>query len=197
MSLKRPFAYNTGSTINGTEQYGDLSVGVDDQAYSKNIGGVTWWMGPDEEIGYIIAKPVHNQNQPNPVGVSAGVSFSRSSNLTEESFLNLVNNLSFTGQTFTQGSTAKSWLEDNGYWTSYTVDTGGDTPQPPQTSPRDSATPTPTPTETSCFEYLTDENGNYITDENGNYIVLRELCVSATPTNTPTNTPTPTTTPTV
>ena len=69
------------------------------------------------------------------------------------------------------------------------------TPTPTKTSISNTPTPSVTPTETSCFEYLTDDNGNYITDDNSNLIILKELCVSPTP--TPTNTPTPTVTPTV
>ena len=187
MSLKRPFAYNTGSTINGTVQYGYLAVGFDSQTYANNIGGVKWWMGPDESRGYIIAKPIHDGTQPNPINIEAKVAFSRSLDLTEESFITLLNRLNFTGHTFTDGIEGKNWLEANGYWTSYTQT--GSQPQPPNT---------PTPSETPCFEYLVDDNGNYMTDNNGNLIVLKELCVSPTPTSTvtPTVTPTNTTTPT-
>ena len=218
MSLKRPFAYNTGSTINGTEQYGNLAVGFDSQTYAKDIGGVKWWMGPDEGRGYVIAKPVHDGTQPNSLNVEAKVAFSRSSELTEDSFITLLNGLNLTGYTFTDGIEGKNWLESNGYWTSFedggnrieptptptmtvsntptpsVTSTASNIPTPsititPSTTPYESS-PTPTPSETSCFEYLTDENGNYITDENGNYIVIKDLCVSPTPTNTPTPTPT-------
>ena len=41
MSFARPFAYNTGSTISGTEQLGDLAIGVDDLDYTGGVGGVT------------------------------------------------------------------------------------------------------------------------------------------------------------
>ena len=51
MSFARPFAYNTGSTISGTEQLGDLAIGVDDLDYTGGVGGVTWWNGPDEDLG--------------------------------------------------------------------------------------------------------------------------------------------------
>lgn len=39
MSFARPFAYNTGSTISGTEQLGDLAIGVDDLDYTGGVGG--------------------------------------------------------------------------------------------------------------------------------------------------------------
>ena len=54
MATTTPLAYNTGSTIPGTTQIGDLAVGTTDQDYSTNPGGVTWWMGPDEDLGYVI-----------------------------------------------------------------------------------------------------------------------------------------------
>ena len=53
MSTSRPFAYNTGSTISGTIQLGDLAIGVDPLDYSGGVGGVRWWNGPDEDLGYI------------------------------------------------------------------------------------------------------------------------------------------------
>ena len=307
MSLKRPFAYNTGSTINGTEQFGNLAVGVDPQTYAADIGGVKWWMGPDEEIGYVIAKPVHDFEQPNKTGSPAGVAFSRTSDLTDESFIRLFKKLNLTNDELNDATEIRDWVLNNGYWTSYTPPTTNDnlfsvnliyswdenanwSPENEQgdnffdenpytvngesgpssdymlhmvyLKPSDGyewkdggeltfevnglltlpngyrqnnfsiektlkddgrvelklkiynvnsdveynivirgnsdlidsgeITPTPTPSETSCFEYLTDENGNYITDENGNYIVVRELCVSPTPTISISNTPTPT-----
>ena len=54
MATARPFAYNTGAPISGTTQTGDLAVGVSDEPYSDNYGGVIWWNGPDEELGYVI-----------------------------------------------------------------------------------------------------------------------------------------------
>ena len=59
MATCRPFAYNTGSTIPGTTQVGNLAIGVDlDKPYAEQYGGVQWWNGPDEDLGYIIAKPI-------------------------------------------------------------------------------------------------------------------------------------------
>jgi hypothetical protein len=37
MSFARPFAYNTGSTISGTEQLGDLAIGIDDDLISEYV----------------------------------------------------------------------------------------------------------------------------------------------------------------
>jgi hypothetical protein len=67
MATTTPLAYNTGSTISGTIQVGNLAVGTTVQDYSSNLGGVTWWMGPDEELGYVIAKPISGNTQPTPI----------------------------------------------------------------------------------------------------------------------------------
>jgi hypothetical protein len=68
MATTRPFAYNpTASPIAGTSQVGTLAVGITDQNYSINPGGVSWWMGPDEDLGYVIAVPVSGNTQPTNV----------------------------------------------------------------------------------------------------------------------------------
>ena len=111
MPTTRPFAYNTGGAITGTFQIGNIAVGTSSQDYSQQPGGVTWWMGPDEDLGYIIAKPTP--------GSTANLGFSRSLSLTDESFVGLVNQLSITGTTLTGGTQAKTVLNENGYWTSW------------------------------------------------------------------------------
>lgn len=145
MSVTRPFAYNTGITISGTEQVGDLAIGIDDIEYSTNPGGVQWWMGPDEDLGYVITFPVSGGTQPNPLGIPAYVSFKRSETKTEGSFVSFVNSL--FSQTFTTGSECKIYLNNNGYWTSWIDVTPTPTPTvTPTVTP--TITPTPTPTVT-------------------------------------------------
>lgn len=143
MATARPFAYNTGTTISGTIQVGDLAIGVDQIDYVGGVGGVRWWNGPDEDLGYVIAQPVPNGSQPNPDNVSAYLGFFRSENLTEESFLQTVQVV--YGQTFLTGYDAKVWLNNNGYWTSWVDLTPTPTPTPTIT-PTKTVTPTPTPT---------------------------------------------------
>jgi hypothetical protein len=63
MSTTRPFAYNPGSPITGTEQVGDLAVGYPTSGFT----GTEWWNGPDEELGYVIAQPVSGDTQPTNV----------------------------------------------------------------------------------------------------------------------------------
>jgi hypothetical protein len=124
MSTSRPFAYNPSLlTLPGTINVGSICIGVDPlNVYVANYGGLTWWKGPDEELGYVIAIPVPSNTQPTPYpGVFASVGFWGTqifaSPFNESTFVNLVN-VSF-GQTFTMGFDASYWLFSNGYWTNY------------------------------------------------------------------------------
>ena len=121
MATARPFAYNTGSPIDGTEQVGSLSVGTPTSGFTNNP---QYWNGPDEELGYVIAYPVSGGTHPTPIpGVFAYLGFLGTKNmsnpLSEATFIELTNN-SFN-QNFTTGNDASTWLTSNGYWTSYGV----------------------------------------------------------------------------
>jgi hypothetical protein len=141
MSFARPFAYNTGSTISGTEQIGSLAIGIDNLNYPDGVGGVRWWNGPDETLGYVICVPNSDGNQPNPDNQQAFIGFYRSESLTENSFVSLTN--SIFNQSFTTGNQCKDYLNSNGYWTSWILTTPTPTPTTTQT-----ITPTQTPTQT-------------------------------------------------
>jgi hypothetical protein len=115
MAFARPFAYNTGETIPGTEQIGNLSIGAPISGFTNNP---QYWNGPDEELGYVIAQSVSGNTQPTPLsGVTASVGFFRSADLTESSFIELSETIS--GQQFDNGNQSATWLNSNGYWTSY------------------------------------------------------------------------------
>ena len=117
MATSRPFAYNTGSLLSGTTQVGNLAISTGRTDYSAT-GGIQWWNGPDEDLGYVIAQPVSGNTQPTPIsGVTASVGFFRSTSLTEQSFIELSNRI--TNQGFTGGTQASTWLTSNGYWNSY------------------------------------------------------------------------------
>lgn len=173
MATTTPLAYNPSlSPIDGTTQVGQLAVGTANQDYSISPGGVTWWMGPDEDLGYVIAVPVSGNTQPTQIpGVFASVGFFRSEDLTDNSFIGIaeyVANEYGSPQTFTSASDASDWLTNNGFWNTFIPVTPTPTPtngvtQTPTNTPTN--TPTPTPTSTN------------------------------TPTPSPTNTPTPTTSP--
>jgi hypothetical protein len=64
MPTARPFAYNPGSPIAGTEQVGSLAVGTPTSGFTNNP---QYWNGPDEELGYVIAQPVSGNTQPTQV----------------------------------------------------------------------------------------------------------------------------------
>lgn len=115
MSSNNTFAYNTGSNINGTTQIGNIAYGVPSAGYDST--GLKWWAGPDEDLGYIIAKEDAVGQHVGGDNETAFLGFRRSIAKTEASFIELANN--FTGQTFTSGNDAKTWLNNNGYWTSW------------------------------------------------------------------------------
>jgi hypothetical protein len=122
MATTKPFAYNVGSLISGTTQVGDLAVGYINVDYGANYGGVQWWMGPDEDLGYVIAVPVSGGTQSTPFsGSGAYVGFYGTEMMTnpfaESSFVTLTNQT--FNQNFTTGSQASTWLTNNGYWNSW------------------------------------------------------------------------------
>ena len=115
MPTSRPFAYNpTQATISGTTNVGTLCIGVSALNYSGNPGGIKWWMGPDEDNSYIIAKDVPSGNFPTPVGSIGTVQFWGCTN-TDEAFRITVQIIS--GTTQASASAANDWLTANNYWT--------------------------------------------------------------------------------
>ena len=133
MASITPVAFYTGSTIAGTTQIGNLSVGITPQDYGivGLANGIVYYSTPDQNNGYVIAhedlsaghKGWYEDWQVNPAGwVPAKVGFwsTAPQPKTENSFVQLVNGL--FNQSFTGGSQANTWLNANGYWSSY-VDT--------------------------------------------------------------------------
>ena len=56
--IARPFSYNPSKIIiSGTTQVGNIAIGISAIDYSGNPGGVKWWNGPNEELGYVICCP--------------------------------------------------------------------------------------------------------------------------------------------
>ena len=114
MATSRAFAYNTGSAIGGTEQIGNLAIGTPTAGFAST--GLKWWEGPDEDLGYVIAHQTPS-GQPGADGDTAYLGFFRSQALTESSFIELSDTIS--SQSFASGNDAKTWLNSNGYWTSW------------------------------------------------------------------------------
>jgi hypothetical protein len=120
MATARPFAYNSGTTIPGTQQVGSLAIGVPTSGFTNNP---QFWNGPDEESGYVIAQSVSGNTQPTPLsGVTASVGFFRTSGFDDNEFINLsevVSNAYGNPQTFSSATDASIWLTNNGFWNSY------------------------------------------------------------------------------
>jgi len=117
MATARPYAYNPGAPISGTQQVGDLAIGTPDSGFTNNP---QFWNGPDEELGYVIALPVPDNSQPTPIpGVTASVRFLRSGALTEESFVGLVNTQ--FNQNHQNAFDAKDWLTEQGYFSTFSA----------------------------------------------------------------------------
>lgn len=114
MATSRAFAYNTGATVSGTEQVGNLAVVVSSGVNYSN--GLTWVNGPDEDLGYVVARSGVNRTIAGK-GATVPVAFWRSATKTDAALLDLVN--STLGQTFATASDAKTWLNANGYWTNW------------------------------------------------------------------------------
>jgi hypothetical protein len=182
MATARPFAYNPGPQIPGTEQLGNLSIGFPSSGITNNP---PFWNGPDEELGYVIAAPVSGNTQPTPLlGVFASLGFYRTGGFLDSDFINLAQSVSSaygTPQTFLSASSASVWLTNNGFWNTFIPITETPTPTPtvtptntmtltPTKTPAQTPTVTPTPTRTSSTP-------------------------TPTPTKTTTQTPTPTSTP--
>jgi len=121
MSTARPFARNTGTPLVGTAQFEDLVVGLQNLRYDENYGGIKWWYGADEELGYVIGTDVPAENHPTPVGNIGSVRFWRTTAFTDNDFVFVAQRV--TKQSFTGATEAYIWLTNNGYWTSYKPNT--------------------------------------------------------------------------
>jgi hypothetical protein len=120
MATARPFAYNPGTSIPGTEQVGSLAIGAPTSGFTNNP---QFWNGPDEDLGYVIAVPVSGDTQPTEIpGVFASLGFYRTSGFSDSGFINLSQSVSSaygTPQTFSSATDASVWLTNNGFWNSY------------------------------------------------------------------------------
>jgi len=127
MATTRPFAYNIGSTVPGTEQVGNVSAGTPTSGFDAT--GLRWRGGPDEDLGYVIA---YTATPPRTAGNGIenitlnDIGYKRSLSKTESSFIDLANFV-HGATSFASGSLAKTWLNANGYWTSYTTTLIGST----------------------------------------------------------------------
>jgi hypothetical protein len=95
VSNSRAFAYNPSETAPiGATQYGNLAIQI--SGWNPTSGGLKWWNGPDEDLGYVIARSIPAGNHPTP-------EFNQSQNLTLSSTYKGVDiNLSNGDQTASQ-----------------------------------------------------------------------------------------------
>ena len=172
MATSRAFAYNIGPSISGLTQIGNLAI--TETTLSGLTSSLDWFMGPDEELGYIIAAENASGTTTVPDGRTASVQFWRSTTQSVSSFLSLSNyisNINGSPQNFIYATQAVAWLNTNNYWTSYSTS--------PYTSLNlianylrgymsDFRNP-------SFYSYRLDGNGQYISDggsdmyDNGNF----------------------------
>lgn len=60
MSTSRAFTYNTGTTITGTEQIGNVAAQTGSTLLLASTNN--WFNGPDEDSGYTLCKDVPTRN---------------------------------------------------------------------------------------------------------------------------------------
>lgn len=121
MATARPFAKHTGSEISGTKKSGNISAVIPNNVNSFDFAGsgLKWYNGP-EETGYIIS--FEGASRPTPDGSMSTLNFVRSTDLTDQSFIDLVAKLA--GQSFVNSTNALAWLNNNGYHTTFEVQVG-------------------------------------------------------------------------
>ena len=113
MATNRLFAYSS-TPIAGASQSGSLSIST------TPISGYRWWPGPDEDLGYIIAHTDTNprtEGNRNAVVSTNAVGFWRTATQSDAAFLLMFNDI--FNQNYATASAAATWLNNNGYWTSY------------------------------------------------------------------------------
>jgi len=115
----RAFAYNPSETpVTGAISHGNLLIEDLPNDYSSKPGEVTWWEGPDEDLGYVIATSFPAGTRPTPIGNIGTVRFWRTQSFDDTQFINLASIVA--GQSFVDTASAVNWLHSNSYWTSYT-----------------------------------------------------------------------------
>ena len=123
MSTSRAFAYNSSEVIpTGATQFGNLAI--QSAGWTSGCGGLKWYNGPDEDLGYVIGyvwqypKTAASETE---IISGTSVGFRRTATFSESTFLSTVFNL--TSQSFQTASNAKTYLNNNGYWTSFVTAT--------------------------------------------------------------------------
>lgn len=122
MAKTRAFTFNTGPQYPGLTQVGNIAVSSVGQ--SNLPAGTKWWNGPDENLGYVICGDNLAGTQPTSEGGTASLQFWRSATYSNESFISLAEFITRrhgSPQSFDYATQATTWLNNNGYWSSYTT----------------------------------------------------------------------------
>lgn len=123
MATSRAFCYNPSPNplISGTEQVGSIAAATGVVTINPSL---QWWNGPDEDSGYVIAYADPSGERPNApertfsTNYQCNIGFFRSAQKTEQSFVELTRLISGSSS-IDNGTQSKTWLNTNGYWTSY------------------------------------------------------------------------------
>ena len=127
MATSRVFCYNpVPIDIPNTESIGSMSVatGTINAVFYTNVN-LQWWNGPDEDLGYIIAYVDSSGDRPNApertflTNYVCNIGFFRSAAKTDQSFVDLAK-LVTGSYSLSSATQSKEWLNNNGYWTSWT-----------------------------------------------------------------------------
>ena len=122
----RPFAYNPGGNISGTQQFGSLTVGTPISGFE--LQSVKFWNGPEEQSNAIIvAYPDPEATHMGADGTPAQIGFLRfNTSLAFKLWAETEAESSFANE-----ASAYNYLISNGYWTNWAEVFG--TPNPTAT----------------------------------------------------------------
>lgn len=122
-----PVAFNSGSTIAGTTQVGNIAVGTTPQDYN-GLGGLQWWATTDLDNGYAIVQENLAGDTPNPLSIPCFLSFwntdfnpATGTNFTVRGFTNLASYVA--GTTYSTYTAAYNGLTSGGIYTNFDPNT--------------------------------------------------------------------------
>jgi hypothetical protein len=101
-----------------------VATGTINASFYTNVN-LQWWNGPDEDLGYIIAYVDPSGDRPNApertflTNYVCNIGFFRSAAKTDQSFVDLAK-LVTGSYSLSSATQSKEWLNNNGYWTSWT-----------------------------------------------------------------------------
>lgn len=123
MATKRLFFYNPlHLSIPGCTNYGDFAVEITTAQLTQDG---EWWIGPDEDLGYVISYKQDDGQHPNAperifsTEYPCHLGFKRTDTKSEMEFIELAKKVLGGNPTIANGDQAASLLFANGNWTSW------------------------------------------------------------------------------